>query len=108
MPLMTTGADGLEWDAGNSAKCQKHGLSIADIEYVVRHAATLIFADTKNSEQESRLIAIGKTEAGRFAFVAFTPRRQEALILLRPISARYMHRKEIKKYEKESAALQNR
>jgi uncharacterized DUF497 family protein len=58
--------------------------------------------------EEPRFIAIGKTGLGRFAFVAFTPRLRGSMRLLRPITARYMHRKEIKKYEKESAALQNR
>jgi uncharacterized DUF497 family protein len=101
-------AEGFDWDSGNLAKCQKHGLAVADIEYVVSHAETLIFADPKNSAQEPRFIAIGKTAAGRFAFVVFTPRKRETKTVLRPIGARYMHDKEVKKYEKESSALQNR
>jgi uncharacterized DUF497 family protein len=105
---MIVDAAGFDWDLGNTAKCQKHGLSIADIEYVVGHAETLIVADPKHSERERRFIAVGKTETGRFAFVAFTPRSHGPATLLRPISARYMHRWDIEKYEKESAALQNR
>jgi uncharacterized DUF497 family protein len=37
---------------------------------------------------------------GRFAFVAFTVRRKGGRKYIRPISARYMHRKEIEAYEK--------
>jgi uncharacterized protein len=101
-------ADGVDWDAGNRLKCQKHGLSIAQIEHVVGHAETLIVHDDKNSVSESRFIAIGRTPEGRFAFVAFTLRMREEQQLVRPISARYMHLKEIARYEKESSALQNR
>lgn len=101
-------ADGFDWDAGNLAKCQKHGLSIAEIEYVVRHTETLIVHDIKNSATEDRFIAVGRAPGGRYAFVAFTPRRQGGQLLLRPVSARFMHQKEIARYEKESAALQNR
>jgi hypothetical protein len=80
-------------------------LTIAEIEHVVGHAETLIVRDLKNSALETRFIAIGRTQAGRFAFVAFTPRHRDGLTLLRPISARYMHRKEVAKYEKESSAF---
>jgi len=100
--------DGFDWDAGNLAKCQKHGLSVAEIEYVVRHTETLIVHDIKNSVSETRFIAVGRTPSGRYAFVAFTPRHRGNQNLLRPISARFMHKREIARYEKESAALQNR
>jgi uncharacterized protein len=102
---MAMAADGFDWDAGNRDKCQKHGLTVADIEHVVSHADTLIVADIKNSVFEERFIAIGCTPDSRHAFVAFTPRRRGERLLLRPISARYMHRKEVVKYEKESSTL---
>jgi hypothetical protein len=101
-------ADGFDWDAGNRLKCQKHGLSIAQIEHVASHAETLIVHDDKNSALESRFIGVGRTPEGRFAFVAFTLRMREEQQLVRPISARYMHEKEVARYEKESSALQNR
>jgi uncharacterized protein len=101
-------ADGFDWDAGNGLKCQKHGLSIAQIEHVVSRAETLIVHDDKNSTSESRFVAVGRTAEGRFAFVAFTLRVREGQLLVRPISARYMHEKEVARYEKESSALQNR
>lgn len=98
----------LDWDSGNHGKCRKHGLSIAEIEHVLRHSETLIVPDAKNSEYEPRFIAIGRTPAGRYAFVGFTPRVVEGRAKVRPISARYMHKKEIARYEKESSGLQNR
>jgi uncharacterized DUF497 family protein len=99
---------GFAWDNANRSKCQKHGVSIAEVEHVLAHAATLIVPDLKNMRVEPRFLAIGRTEEGRYAFVVFTPRQTRGEILLRPISARYMHRKEIKKYEQEIARVQNR
>jgi uncharacterized DUF497 family protein len=98
---------GFAWDKANLSKCQEHGVSSAEVEHVLAHAATLIVPDLKNSRSEPRYLAIGRTEAGRYAFVVFTPRQTGSRILLRPISARYMHRKEIKKYEQEIARVQN-
>jgi uncharacterized DUF497 family protein len=54
------------------------------------------------------MIAIGRTSAGRPVFVAFTIRTKNRGRLIRPVTARYMHAKEIAGYEKESAKTQNR
>ena len=89
--------DGFEWDAGNIAKSQKHGLSLAEIESVFSERI-LILNDEANSEAEQRFRAIGVTRSGRRAFVVFTLRGKR----LRPFSARYMHRKEIERYEKDN------
>ncbi|MGA9721637.1 MAG: BrnT family toxin [Candidatus Binatus sp.] len=99
---------GFAWDKANHSKCQKHGVSVAEVEHVLAHAATLIVPDIKNSRAEQRFLAIGRTEAGRYTLVVFTPRQTGGGILMRPISARYMHRKEIEKYEQEIARVQNR
>ncbi|MFZ0679397.1 BrnT family toxin [Candidatus Binatus sp.] len=99
---------GFAWDNANRSKCQKHGVSIAEMEHVLAHAKTLIVPDLKNSRAEPRFLAIGPTEEGRYTFVVFTPRQTRSGIFMRPISARYMHRKEIKKYEQEIARVQNR
>ena len=99
---------GFVWDNANHSKCQKHGVSVAEVEHVLARAATLIVPDLKNSRAEPRFLAIGRTEQGRYALVVFTPRQTRGGILMRPISARYMHRKEIKKYEQEIARVQNR
>ena len=31
---MNVGVAGFDWDAGNRAKCQKHGVSVAEVEEV--------------------------------------------------------------------------
>jgi uncharacterized DUF497 family protein len=99
---------GFEWDEGNCRKCRKHGVSIAEIEHVLTHAETLITPDRKNSQSETRFLAIGRTQDGRYTFVVFTPRRRTTGTRLRPISARYMHKREISKYEQEIARAQKR
>lgn len=46
--------------------------------------------------------AIGKTLAGRYVFLVFMERVIDGKTWLRPISARYMHQKEIDHYEKQT------
>jgi uncharacterized DUF497 family protein len=99
---------GFEWDYGNLRKCQKHGVSTVEIEHVLAHGETMIMPDPKQPESEERYLAIGRTRAGRYTFVVFTPGTRSGQLLLRPISARYMHLKEIEKYEQEIARLKNR
>ena len=99
---------GFEWDAGNRAKCGKHGVSPAEIEYVLAHAETLIAQDRTHLVGEPRLVAVGRTEQGRYTFVVFTPRRRGSDLLLRPISARYMHRREVERYAQEIVRSQKR
>lgn len=56
--------------------------------------------DVKHSLREERYLAIGPSIVkDRYIFVAFTLRRISDELALRPITARYMHQKEIKKYE---------
>lgn len=104
--MRKTAFSGFEWDDGNRRKCQKHGVSIPEIEHVLAHAETLIAPDPKNSAGEPRFLAIGRTQQGRYTFVVFTPRERAAGARLRPISARYMHNREIRKYEQEIARAQ--
>ena len=103
-----TSFSGFAWDDGNRRKCQKHGVQITEIEYVLAHAETLVVPDPKNMQVEARFLAIGRTEKGHYTFVVFTPRQSGRATLLRPISARYMHRREIRKYEQEIARVQKR
>jgi uncharacterized protein len=91
--------DGFDWDDGNRSKCQKHGMSIAEIEALFLRGAR-VAPDPKHSANEDRLIAVGKTNMGRPLFVAFTMRTNEGRRLIRPVTARYMHAKEITAYEK--------
>jgi len=95
---------GFDWDAGNRAKCQKHGVSVADIEALFS-SPLLIIPDAAHSKTETRVRALGKTSTGRMVFLIFTVRLKGGRRLVRPISARYMHAKEIASYEKENPQL---
>jgi uncharacterized DUF497 family protein len=61
-----------DWDKGNRAHCRKHGVSIAEIEALLR-GTPRIAPDLKHAHLEDRLIAIGRTAQGRPLFVAFHP-----------------------------------
>ena len=99
---------GFDWDRGNRDKCQEHGMSIEDIEAVFARPV-VILPDKENPSGESRLKAIGTTPGGRHAFIIFTWRAEHAgSALLRPISARYMHRKEVENYEEAYPDIQDR
>jgi uncharacterized DUF497 family protein len=96
---MTLHVSGFDWDDGNWSKCQKHGVSIAEIESLFLNGPR-VAPDPKHSRDEDRLIAVGKVGAGRPLFVAFTMRTKEGRRLIRPVTARYMHAREIAVYEK--------
>lgn len=72
------------------------------------HAETLIRPDPKDQPSEPRFLAIGRTQDERYAFVVFTRRRRAAGTRLRPISALYVHQRELKKYEQEIARAEKR
>jgi uncharacterized protein len=90
---------GFDWDKGNRDKCQKHWVSIADIEGLFA-GQVMIRPDVAHSRTETRFLAIGQSPAGRYILVAFTIRKLNADRRLRPISARRLHQKEIDHYEK--------
>jgi uncharacterized DUF497 family protein len=96
---------GFDWDEGNRDKCAKHGVSIADIEALFRRPVA-VFHDPVHSRKEERFKAIGKT--GRSVFIVFTLRQRAGERFIRPISARYMHAKEIAHYEEEAAKARQR
>jgi len=98
---------GFDWDAGNREKCGKHGVSIAEIESVFA-GPVAIYPDPAHSKDEERSIAIGRSASVRMVFAVFTLRERDGKTLIRPISARYMHRKEIEHYEKEVAKAEKR
>ena len=94
---------GFDWDHGNREKCQKHGVSVAEIEFLFRSEVGVAPDPAHSDEEEERFIGIGRTGEGKAIFVAFTFRLRGGERLIRPISARYMHKKEIQAYEKESS-----
>jgi hypothetical protein len=92
---------GFDWDEGNRGKCQKHGVSVAEVEGLFSRPL-LIIPDASHSHAEKRLWAIGKTASGRSVFLVFTIRERARKRFIRPVSARYMHKKEARSYEEEN------
>ena len=86
---------GFDWDNGNWPKCGKHGVSREEIERLFLGGAVVAPDLKPTTATENRHIAAGRVD-GRAMFVAFAFRGG----LIRPISARYMHAKEVSSYEK--------
>ncbi len=97
---------GFDWDDGNFAKCQRHGVSIEVIENVFDRPVAIL-PDAQHSQSERRFRAIGKAGDGRAVFVVFTLRHRNKETWIRPISARYMHQKEVRIFEKENPELRD-
>jgi uncharacterized DUF497 family protein len=93
---------GIDWDAGNRVKCTTHGVSLEEIEALFMGPCRFS-PDVMHSVAEQRLIAVGRTVAGRALFVAFTVRERDGLVLARPVSARYMHAGEALRYDRQTA-----
>jgi len=91
---------GIEWDSGNWPKCGKHGVGRDEIEYVLEHIEIMT---PDPFPLEERFFTASQSKFGRYIFVVFTVRVKFEGNYLRPISARYMHQKEIDKYEKAKA-----
>mgnify|MGYP000909728584 CR=1 FL=1 len=89
---------GFDWDHGNWPKCGKHGVSQTEIEDVLSSQPG-IYPDPAHSHAEQRFLAIGRTGAGRHLLIAFTLRHQSGRSLIRPVSARFMHAKEVQHNE---------
>lgn len=99
--------DGFDWDRGNCDKCQKHGASLAEIESLFS-GAPFVGPDMEHFTAETRFRAVGLTLQGRHIFVVFTLRHRGRETLIRPLSARYMHKKEVEAYENQISHLQDR
>lgn len=98
---------GFEWDRGNRDKCQRHGVWIAEIEAVF-HASPKVAPGLAHSVEEDRFRAVHRTPEGHALFVVFTFRYRDGKVLVRPISARFMHRKEIDSYEEAFPPIRER
>jgi uncharacterized protein len=83
---------GFDWDAGNARKNEKHAVTQAEIEQIFFRQPLIISPDSGHSATGSRYHALGRTDQDRWLQVTLTLRGGGALI--RPISARTMHRKE--------------
>ena len=95
--------DGFDWDEGNWPKCAKHGVSKAEIEAILS-TGPIVLPDRSHRVEETRYNAVGVTNAGRYVFAVFTFRQRDDNTLIRPLSARYMHRKEVDRYEQTKSA----
>ena len=98
---------GFDWDDGNRSKCLKHGVSITQIEAMFS-GRPFVSPDIAHSKQETRFVAVGETANGRYLFVAFAFRSIGDARLIRPISARFMHQKEIDRFDQAVAASDER
>jgi uncharacterized protein len=87
--------EGFDWDNGNINKnWLKHEVSPAECEQIFFNRPLVIQDDIKHSEAENRFYALGRTDAKRNLFIAFTVRKKR----IRVISARDMSRKEREVY----------
>src|SRR4029077_13036929 len=76
-----------EWDENNQLKnWEKHGVRISESEEIFFDSKAMLFYDEAHSGDEERHYILGKTQAGRHLFVAFTIRGKK----IRVISARDM------------------
>ena len=86
---------GFEWDEVNLDKnWEKHRVAFWECEEVFLNRPLIVKADDEYSGSERRYYALGRTEADRLLFVAFTIRRK----FIRPISARDMTARERRAY----------
>jgi len=86
---------GFDWDEGNSDKnLISHQVSDSECEEVFFNRPLLVADDKKHSKGEKRHYVLGRTDANRYLFVAFTIRNN----LIRVISARDMNNNETKRY----------
>ena len=92
-------ADGFDWDTGDLLKILNRGIipQLID-EFFLREQ--LLSPDYKHSASEERFIAVGKSYNGRYMLVSYTMRVKNNLNLIRVVTARCMHKKEIIFYEK--------
>ncbi len=88
-------ASGFDWDEGNLEKnLEKHGVAFWEAEETFFNRPFVVRLDPAHSNSEARFYALGRTDAGRRLFVAFTLRET----LIRVISTRDMTRRELVAY----------
>ena len=84
-----------EWDVRKAAVNRtKHGVSFEEAATVFGDPDALDGPDRRHSEEESRLLRLGRAATGRVLIVAYTVRRQDDGESIRIISARRASRKE--------------
>jgi hypothetical protein len=95
MKTVLSNGEGFAWDEGNSDKnWYLHPVTNGECEEIFFNLPLLIALDFKHSTSEQRYYALGRTDADRWLFVAFTVRNN----LIRVISARDMNDRETRSY----------
>ena len=91
---MHFGGVGFDWDEGNLQKvAERMHPAIAELAF---RGSPYVADDPLHSMEEKRWMLINQVE-DRHVFVIFTKRKER----IRIITARFMHSKEVKGYEKE-------
>ncbi len=86
---------GFQWDEANRDKnWYLHQVTDSECEQIFFNAPLILAPDARHSSGEARYYVLGRTDANRWLFVAFTIREN----YIRVISARDMNQKEAKKY----------
>lgn len=85
-----------QWDTGNIDKNKKHGVENEECEEVFSDEEKIIYKDVFHSDQEERLIVIGRSKQEKLLYVVFTKRNEK----IRIISCRRVNKKEVHFYEK--------
>ena len=95
MKSIVENCEGFEWDEGNSNKnFYLHSVTDSECEDLFFNLPLIIAADKAHSGSEKRFFVLGRTDANRRLFIAFTVRNK----LIRVISARDMTKSENRKY----------
>ncbi len=95
MKLIIENCAGFEWGDGNSNKnFYLHNVTDGECEDVFFNLPLIIAANKVHSDEEKRFFALGRTDANRRLFIAFTVRNK----LIRVISARDITKSENRKY----------
>ena len=82
---------GFDWDDGNSDKnWLLHEVTDGECEEVLFNVPLLVLPDAKHSQREARYFVLGRTNADRWLYIAFTVRKKR----IRVISARDMNQRE--------------
>ena len=88
-----------EWDqAKDLANQQKHGVAFKEASTVFGDPLAWFQLDEQHSQDEERLLLLGRSSANRLLAVLFTDRGAD---LIRVISARPATPREQRKYEKD-------
>ena len=86
---------GFDWDDGNQGKnWEKHQVSDGECEQAFFNQPLIAMPDHEHSDEEARILLLGKTDSGRKLFLVCTIRGD----LIRVISARNMTRREREVY----------